>query len=188
MSDIKGGANNEVLAKVFAQANEILKQADLDDVTAESTGFSELPDGYYLAEVVKASFGESKSSHLPMISLQLKNVQEGLVVNVDAKNKISLSELKGTKNRMHFIYYVLKDTTAVRRMATDMLKFESEPGESLLPKEAFTTAETLNDSLEVIEGMRIYVNVSTSGEGDNKRQWTNLISWKRAAALELPIE
>ena len=70
-----------------------------------------------------------------------------------------------------------------------MLKFEGEvEGEPLLPKEAFLNSETLEDALDCLIGCGIYVNVSTSEKDDGtKSTWTNLISWKRADALELPM-
>ena len=70
-----------------------------------------------------------------------------------------------------------------------MLKFEGDTaGESLLPKEAFLSSETIEDALDILIGKRIYIQVSTTvNDDDSKSTWNNLISWKRAAALELPI-
>lgn len=177
------------MKQIFDKLNGILNNADLTNVTAESSGFSELPDGYYLCEVEKAELKESKTSHEPMVAFQFKIVQDGIEPSIDESGNVTLREIKGTHNRKVFMYYVLKDETSVRRFATDMLKFEGEvAGESLLPKEAFTSSETLVDALDVLTGMRLYVNVSTSERDDgSKSTWNNLVSWKRAAALELPI-
>ena len=62
------------------------------------------------------------------------------------------------------------------------------PGPVLMPKEAFMATETLEDSLDAITGMRIYLHVTESEKNGEKSTWTNLISWKRAYALELEVE
>lgn len=177
------------MKQIFDKLNGILGNTDLTDVTADSSGFSELPDGYYLCEVEKTELKESKTSHEPMAAFQFKIVTDGVEPLIDEFGNVTLREIKGTHNRKLFMYYVLKDETSVRRFATDMLKFEGEvAGESLLPKEAFMSSETLVDALDVLVGMRLYINVSTSERDDgSKSTWNNLISWKRAAALELPI-
>lgn len=175
--------------EIFKKLDGILGNTDLSDVTAESSGFEQLPDGYYLCEVEKAELKESKSSHQPMVAFTFTITENGNAVEVDDDGNIILQENKRTKNRKIFIYYVIKDENSVRRFATDMLKFEGETaGESLLPKEAFMSSETLLDALDVLVGMRIYVCVSTSEKDDGtKTQWNNLVSWKRIAALELPM-
>ena len=100
-----------------------------------------------------------------------------------------MQEIKGSKNRKIFMYYVLKDTQSVRRFVSDMLKFEGEEaGKPLLDKEYFMNFEILEDALKILEGMKIYVQVTKSENQDGTvRNWQNLISWKRAAALDLPM-
>lgn len=179
--------NESELKTLHSQLNDILKSTDLSDVTADSTGFSELPDGYYNCEVEKAELKVSKSSGSPMASFQFSVTSDGYKFDEETSD---LTKIPRTKGRKIFINYVLKNDTWVKRFVTDMLKFEGEePGESLLPKEAFTTAETIEESLFVLEGMRIYIHVSTTENDDGtKSTWNNIISWKRADALELPIE
>ena len=164
----------------------ILAKTKLDDVSAESQGFSELPDGYYLCEVEKTDFKESKSTHLPMVSFTFKIVEDGIGF-ITSETDIKEVALTGTKNRKIFKHYVFKDESSVKRFASDMLKFEGEiAGEPLLPKEAFITSETMLDALDILEGMRLYVQSDTSEKDDGtKSTWYNLISWKRAAELEL---
>lgn len=182
-------ANEVDFTKLYSQLNQVLGNTDLSDVSAESSGFSELPEGYYLCEVEKSELKTSKSSGMPMAAFQFKICEDGIDVQVDEKNDIHLSQIKGSKNRKIFKYYTLKDETSVRRFVTDMLKFEGDnEGESLLPKEAFMTAETLADALDVLIGLRVYVQVSiTTNDKDENSTWYNLISWKRAKALELPL-
>ena len=177
MADIK---------EALSLLDSILARTTLEDVSAESQGFSELPDGYYLCEVEKTEFKESKTSKLPMVSFTFKIVEDGTgfeYTENDAKKIL----LKGTKNRKIFKHYVFKDESSVKRFASDMLKFEGETaGEPLLPKEAFISSETMLDALDILVGMRIYIQSDTSEKDDGtKSTWYNLISWKRVGELEL---
>lgn len=176
--------NKQDMTALFKSLDGVLSNTDLSDVTAESNNFSELPDGYYLCEVKKAELKESKSSHMPMVAFQMTVVEDGLGVNEDA----SFFDLKKTKNRQIFLYYVLKDENAVRRFVTDMLKFEGDKeDEPILGKEYFTNSEVLIDALDILVGMRVYVQSSTSKNDDGtSSNWKNIISWKRARLLELP--
>ena len=174
----------EDMTNLFNSLNGVLSNTDLTDVTAEGAGFQELPDGYFLSEVEKAELKESKTSKQPMVALQLKVVEDG----VDTDEEGNFTILKKTANRKIFMYYVLKDDTSVKRFVTDMLKFEGEKeGEPLLGKEYFTNSQLLVDALDVLVGSRIYVRSTTSENDDGSTSnWKNLISWKRAKALELP--
>lgn len=174
---------------LYKTLNDLLSTVKLDDVTSESNdSFDNLPDGYYLAEVEKAELKESKTSHQPMIAMQFKVVEEGLDVSVNAVGEVSLKSIEKTKNRKIFMYWVLKDEKSVKRFASDMLKFEDDDGESILPKEAFMRSETIEDSIELLQGMRIYVHISTTSNDDGSTStWSNLITWKRAKILELPV-
>lgn len=173
---------------LFDKLDGLLSTVDLSDVTAESAGFTELPDGYYLCEVEKTEIRESKSSKMPMAAFTFKILEDGYTAEVNESGETVINSIKKTANRKIFIYYVFKDERSVKRFATDMLKFEGEEeGEPLLPKEAFLNSDTVNDALEILTGMRIYVHVSTTvNEDDTKTTWNNLISWKRAKALDLP--
>ena len=181
-------ANNE-MKTLFSQLDELLKDVDLTDVTAEGSGFPDLPDGYYNGEVEKAELKVSKSSNNLMASFQFKITEDGYAVEIDDKGNVNLVQIKKTKGRKIYIHYVLKNDTWVKRFVTDMLKFEGDvEGESFLPKEAFMSSETIEDALDLLTGKRIYIQVSTTTNDDeSKSTWNNLISWKRAKALELPL-
>lgn len=181
-------AETKDIKSLFDKLDGLLSTVDLSDVTAESAGFTELPDGYYLCEVEKAEIRESKSSKMPMAAFTFKINEDGHTAEVDESGEPVITDIKKTANRKIFMYYVFKDERSVKRFATDMLKFEGEEeGEPLLPKEAFLSGDTVNDALEILTGMRIYIHVSTTtNEDDTKSTWNNLISWKRAKALGLP--
>lgn len=170
---------------MFDELDSILGNTNFDDVTADSAGFEELQDGYYLCEVEKAELKMSKSSKKPMAALSFKVVADGLTT--DANDE--LVKIKKSSGRKVFLYWSLKDERTVKRFASDMQKFEESEGQPVLPKEAFMNSETLNDALDIIVGMRVYINVSTTeNEDGSKSTWKNLISWKRANALELPTD
>lgn len=185
-------ADNFVVGDIFDQLDKILSNTNFEGVTEESSGFEDLPDGYYLCEVDKAEIKASKSSGQPMAAFQFSVVENGVDVDQNENGAISMKELSKTKGRKIFKYYVLKDESSVKRFASDMLKFEGDTeGEPLLPKEAFSSSETVEDALDVLTGMRIYTQQSTSVRAvdgkDVESKWVNLISWKRARALELPM-
>ena len=174
--------------EIMNSLNELLKVLNLDKITEESTGFDELPDGYYLSEVTAAKLTTSKSSGQPMVSFTFNVVEDGKqqIVDEDSGN-VSTKIIPHSKNRKIFIHYILKDESTVKRFVADMLKFEGDkPGESLLSKDYFSSTELIEQAIDVLTGSRIWINVSTSVSKDgNKSTWSNPISWKRAGVLEL---
>lgn len=175
----------ENMNNLFDSLNSVLSSTDLTDVTANDDSFQELPEGYYLCEVEKAELKESKSSHMPMVALQFKTVEDGYKLNTEGEF-INISK---TKNRKIFLYYVLKDESSTRRFVTNMLKFEGdEEGVPILSKEYFTTASLLTDALSILEGLRIYIHISTSENDDGSvSSWKNLLAWKRSKDIGLPV-
>lgn len=173
------------MSKVFSSINEILSKSNIDNVSSESVGFQELPDGYYLCEVIDAALTESKTSGLPMTMLAFKVVEDGFAPSIDG----GWTVLNKTKNRQLRKYWTFKDENSVQRFVSDMLKFEGETeGESLLSKEYFTSAELVEEAIQLLVGLRIFIQLDTTEKDDgSKSQWSNLVSWKRAAKLELPM-
>lgn len=181
-------ADNIDMKSVFAQLDSLLTSTDIKDVDAESAGFAQLKNGYYLCEVKKAELKASKSSNKPMAAFQFKIIEDGTDFTFDSKSKATPVTLKGTKGQMIFKYYVFSDESSVRRFASDMLKFEGEtPGEPLLTKEYFTTSELVEDALEVLEGMYIYVHNEVTEKDGKESAWANLVSWSTASKLGLKV-
>lgn len=171
---------------ILKSLNEILQNSDLTDVSSESSGRS-LEDGYYLCEVQKGEIKETSQTHQPMVSLTMKVVEDGYKVEI-GESDVTLNPIKNTKNSLIWINYVIKDEASLKRFASDMLKFEAEEGKPLLEKEAFMEASIMEDAISLLEGNRIYVQVSTTQSKDGQnRTWNNLISWKRADKLNLPM-
>lgn len=171
---------------IFDQINDLLNKIDLNEIDSESNNsYDELPDGYYLSQVEKAQLTESKSSGQPMVSFQFKVEENGYNLNDEGT---ALIQLDKTKNRKIFVYYVLKDEKSIKKFISDMLKFEGdEEGNPLLDKDYFTNADLIQDALDVLIGMNIYIQISTNEYNGQKSSWKNLISWKRAKSLELPV-
>ena len=172
---------------LFSQLDQLLAKTNLADVTAENQ-FSELKDGFYLSELTEASIKVSKSSGKLQAELIFKVAEDGVDMNVDIKGNTILKKIEKSKNRTFRLYYGLSDETSIKRFVSDMLKFEGEKeGVPILDKSVFTSVENLESALEVIEGVYIYVQVSTTEKDGKSSTWKNIISWKRAKDLELPL-
>lgn len=183
-------SNNKDMKNVFNILDELLGSTNLDDVSAESSGFLELKEGYYLCEVKKAELKVSKSSGSPMAAFQFKVIEDGTFMKFDSKDRPTPVKLKGTKNRIIFKYFVFKDESSVKRFAADMMKFEGdEPGKSFLEKECFTNSELIEDAMDLLIGMHIYIHITVNVNDDNTTSsWPNLISWKTAGNLGLKVD
>lgn len=168
------------LQDIYSSINNVLKNIKTNDITSESSdSFSQLPDGYYLAELVKAELKTSKSSGAPMVAWQFKTVENGVCFDGD----LTRTSINKSKGKVLFLYHSLKDESAMERFISDALKFEGEePGKSLLEKEYFENAEVLHDALDVLIGSYIWLHVDTDKDNNT---WTRIVSWKRAAKLEL---
>ena len=176
------------MSGMFEKLNGLLEGIKLDDVTSEKTGdYPTLPEGYFLAEVKKAELKESKSSGNPMASFTLETVEDGIDV-VFEDDDIKYIALPKTKKITTFKHFVLKDEASIKRFVSDMLKFEDGDGNPYLPKEAFLNGELVEQAIESLEGMRIYIQVTITEKEDNtKSTWINFISWKRSNDLGLPM-
>ena len=182
--------NKVELTKDLSNAvDKLLSNVDLSDVSANSNDFESLPEGYYLCEVEKANLTTSKSSGQPMVAFTFKITENGHTLAVNENGDATMVDVSHSKNRKIFVYYPLKNEASLKRFVKDMLKFEGEKeGEPILTKEYFVTSELLCDALDVLTGMRIYVQVSvTINKDETKSTWQNLISWERAKKLELPL-
>ena len=176
------------MANLFEKLNGLLNNIELDEVTSEKSGdYPTLPEGYFLVEVKEAELKESKTSKNPMASFKLEVVEDG----VDAKfedDAVTLTALPKTKKIIAFKHFVLKDEISIKRFVSDMLKFEEEDGTPYLPKEAFTTAEVIEESIQALSGRRIYIqNTIQENDDGTLSNWINFISWQRAKKLELPM-
>lgn len=169
--------------KEFAELDALLNEADLSNVSSEGTN-KELKEGYYLSEVKRAELVPNKKTGKLQAKLTFVTKEDGY-----GDDDGTLYRIKKTSNINIYKYYSLADVSKIEMFASDMLKFEAEPGKPLLPKEAFKRSDTLVEALSLLENMQLYIYVSNTLDEDGKviSTWYNLISWKRAALLELPI-
>ena len=170
----------------FTKLSDLLTQVDWETVT-EVDSFDDLPEGYYLCEVEKAELKMNKAQTNQQVSFQFKIVEDGIQESLDAKGYSVLREIPATKNRKAFKHYPFKDVMGIKRFVTDMLKFEGEDGAPILEKEYFMHEETINDALDILVGMRIYMQVSIRESQGKKSSWNDIIGWSRAKELGLPV-
>lgn len=170
----------------FDKLNSLLESLDLNEIKADDNeGYKSLPDGYYLCELAKAELTTTKQTGEPMVAFQFKTLENGIHLDDSGLN---LVENKSTKGKYIYLYYVLKDEKSLRRFISDALKFEDPSTQtSILTSEYFLNADILPDALDILVGFNIYVQISTSINNGESRVWQNLVSWKRANMLELPM-
>lgn len=157
--------------------NEILKNMQLEKISSEDTGYQELPDGYYLAEVEKVEFTVSKSGK-DMIKWQFKVVENGIRFNSEYEKEY----IEKSINRKIFMFSLLSDENSVQRTLSNLLKFEKDEGKPILNAEYFINQEILAEALQLLNGANIFIHLDTDKNGN---QWKRLVSWKGAAKLEL---
>ena len=158
--------------------DELLKSIKIEEIKSDNEGYDNLPDGYYLCEVEKVEFKESKTSGNEMIAWQFRVVEKGINFDDDLKKYY----LENTLNRKIFIYHVLKDENGIKRAISDLLKFEESEGVPLLSKDYFINKESMELCFQLLIGKNIYIKLET--DKDNN-QWKRFISWKGAKKLEL---
>jgi len=166
----------------------------LTKVTQTSTGdkFEELPEGFYLCELLEATLGESKSGKL-MASMRFKVVEDGRAVLTDDQGNAQFGIVEHSTNRNIFNHYVLEGDYAdkkLKQLKSDCLKFEGSDGNPLLPEEAFNEADLLEQCMDALVGSRIYIQVSygkTANEDGSPKVFYNLITFAKAKDMELPL-
>ena len=181
----------------FSVLDDILEDVDLKDVTSEGAGYEELPVGYYLCEVSDCILTKSSKTNYPMIKFTFKIVENGLGDEADEKGDYTLTkELKNTKGRNIFKYYVLDDADQEKRrrnvktFVSDMMKFEGEEvGKPLLDELCFTKGELLEEALDILKTAqsRLWISITQSERNGEKSSWANPISWARADKIGLPV-
>ena len=171
--------------------DELLSSVNFDEVNPEYEGsgeFEDLPEGYYLCEVERAEIKLTKSTSQPMVAFMFSVVENGLQLSINERGTSEFIEVPKSKNRKIFINWVLSDENKVKKFASDMLKFEGDtPGVPILDKEYFITSATLEDAINILIGLQIFVNVTKKENKTTKeiQTWNNLVSWERAEKIGL---
>lgn len=175
----------------------LLGNTELNGVSSSSTGYEELPTGYYLCELEEATLEKSKTSGKPMVKFAFKVVQNGIIEVVDENGDAYKARAPHTKNRKIFKYYILDSEKNVKTLVSDLLKFEGEePGTELLGevlrddegKLTRLSTDILLGCLDVVSGSSIYIKSDTTESKKNpgeKQTWNNLTDWDRVVKLGL---
>ena len=158
--------------------DELLKSIKIEEIKSDNEGYENLPDGYYLCEVEKVEFKESKSSGNEMIAWQFRVVENGISFDEELKKEY----IQNTINRKIFTYHVLKDENSIKKAISDLLKFEESEDVPLLSRDYFINKEAMNLCFQLLIGRNIYIKLET--DKDNS-QWKRFVSWKGAKKLEL---
>ena len=156
--------------------NEILKNIDLENLSSDNS-FENLPDGYYLVEVEKVQLGESKTNN-KMITWTTKVVENGISFN----EYFEKQTIPNTRGRKVWLYSLLNNEQNVKRAFSDLLKFKDQENNSILDTKYFKSEESLEMSLGLLEGRRIYIHLSTSGD---KNQWKRFVNWEAVEKIGL---
>lgn len=177
--------------------DNILGKCNLDKVTEEGGGFSDLPNGYYLCELENAALTTSQNSKLPMLAFKYKIVENGKAESVDDDGNFKLIEIPKTINRPINKYYTLHTNDAAKctediekRIVPDMLKFVNEEG-PLFTKECFTNTQLIREDLELLTEIKPYIWIRSNTvvqQDGSKSTFYYLISWARASKLGLTEE
>ena len=158
--------------------DELLKNIKIEEIKSDDSEYPNLPDGYYLCEVEKVEFKESKTSGNEMLAWQFKVVENG--INFD--DEMKKYYLENTSNRKIFTYHILKDESSMKRAISDLLKFEEVEGEPILSKDYFVNKEAMELCFELLIGKNIWIKLQTD---KNENQWKRFVGWKGAKNLEL---
>ena len=179
----------------------VMKKTDLSKVSAESTGFEDLPEGYYLAEVIDVKPDRCKSGKnegKPTLKMRLKVVGDGFKLagdpdELEDEGKDLFEPVTGVNGRFVFKTFTIGEESLMKRFASDMMKFEepNNPGKMLLPEEAWADPKIMFDSVSLLVDLasRIWLhNKVTKKEDGTNGAWVDFLDFSRAAKLGLPVD
>lgn len=172
--------NKKDLEALMSDIDKLFADTDVSDVTQTNDGSRDLDEGYYLSELVDGSIEESKSSGLPQVKLTFKTVEDGKTFVADKDGNAETVTIKNSKNKMIYMYFSLKDDKMRKRFVSDMLKFEDGDGVSVLDKSYLTSGSLILQSIDVVKGMNLYIQITKSEKDGQTSTWKNIIPWKRA--------
>lgn len=175
-------------AKISKTLDSLLESVDLTGTTEDKVS-SDLPDGYFLCEVLEANLGESKAGNA-MFSIKYRTFEDGKRNIVDDQGYAQLVDAKGTANKTFYTHYVLSNEMNINFFVSDMLKFQDpETNEPLFDKDMFKDTKGIVEVAELLQqGGIIFIMVQTvekrNAPGEKEKKYKP-ISWTRARALEL---
>ena len=169
---------SEITKEMYESLDSLLQKVNLNDVSSESSGNFNLPDGIYKCEVKHGELKVTTTNRL-MAMFRFKTTQNGL----NMLDTGDYEEVPNTKGQTIFKNYFLDDEKSIKIFVSDMLKFEGDvEGEPYLPKESFTTSATLEDSVELLgeSELSIWIQITSYKKKDDSIGTNiSLLSWKR---------
>lgn len=164
-----------------------LQEVNFDNITSESSGFDELPAGYYLVELVRAEIKLSKSTGEPMVAFAFKGIDNGYILD---DTTYDWSDVGVGKGRYLNVYDAkINSTNGIKRLISDLMKFVDAVGEPIVHKEDVSNSQLLQATLEALveESCRMWLQRQEGKDKEGKPTfYTNMISWQKAEDLKLP--
>lgn len=183
-------AEQEYDMSICDEINGLIQQTDLSNVSANSTGYDELPFGYYRTKFSNVKVGRTRSTQTPMVTLTLEVLEDGYKLN-DAT--LQFERIGGVTKRLIFKNYVIGDSKGLKSLVSDLKKVE-DPTDNNVP---ILTDNDLKDFPSMWEFMKefiksemyIWVHVrETTKKDGTKGSWTDLVSDSTALEAGLPNE
>ena len=172
--------------KIASSLDKLLGSVDLSSTSEEGVRF-QLPEGYFRCLVEKAELKESKSGN-PMVSFELKTMEDGKKSIVDEQGYAQLVDAPHTADKKIYINYVLSNELQVGFFVSDMLKFQDlETNEPFFTADDFSNTEGIIQVCDVLAtGAEIYIMVQNTDKKNDKGETIQNfkpITWNRARRI-----
>lgn len=179
----------ELDTSIFDEIDSLIKSTDLSNVSASSTGFDDLPFGYYKTMFSGVKFGKTKATQAPMISITFQVLEDGYKLDESNTSNINFERIGGVTKRLIFKNYVLTDSKGLKNLVSDLKKVEDPmSGEPLLTDEDLADSKHLQAfmNLFVESNVTMWVRIrETTKKDGTKGSWTDLIPNSTAQSLGL---
>lgn len=156
--------------------NDILKNIDLKNISNEQNSYIELPDGYYLVQIERAEIVNSKTSGNLMVRWELTTLENGIGFD---ENTGGTKYIEKTAQKRIYHYHILNSEQNVTRLLSDLLKFEIE-GQPAFSVDMFVDQAHIEAVLDGLQGLSIWINLTTKNSKGESSQWKNFISFRSA--------
>lgn len=179
-------AEQELDMSICDEINGLIQQTDLSNVSANSTGYDELPFGYYRTKFSGVKVGRTKSTQTPMVTLTLEVLEDGYKLN-DAT--LQFERIGGVTKRLVFKNYVIGDSKGLKSLVSDLKKVEDQDGQPLLTDDYLKDFPAMYTFMKffVENGFTIWVRVRETKKKDGTTgSWTDLVSDSTALEAGLP--
>lgn len=178
---------NENLFELLDSIGGIVEKTDLTTLDKSGT-LEELPDGFYLCEIVEAEPTVSKTSGAPMFKLTY-NVKKAKVTEVDERGYATLTEKDNFNGRKIWKYYPIKDEKNYQSFVKDMCEL-AEGDQRPFQKEMFNIS-SYKKNIPVIfqyattNRLCCYIQIVSKDDANgNKTAFKNILKWDTTTRIE----